>query len=427
MPPNGKRQQLSPPDVLSNILESVMDDILMRLPLRDAVRTSILSKKWRHNWCRLPQLRLDEALWKTKRDLTDLTSNFTKIIYHILTLHAGPITKFTLSIPHLDGCPNIDNFFYFLSRNDTQHLVLELPTGGNRYKLPSSFFTCLHLRHLTLNNTLFHPPPVFKGFERLISLELSNVTISSELLGSLISHCLLLEHLVLKDSHDSNPIEISAPKLRSFVLSGKIHLIHLKHVPLLSNVSYEPTEFSLETEHDLAKIFESIPAVENLRWEFSNQDANPGPIEVIPTRLPYALNCLKRLYLSRIFLQEFFEFSFALCLIRSSPNLEEIEIEACASSDEDFCEPVPRDAIDEIPASFSDMTFNHLRTVTIYDVAGGRAEMQLIKVLLAKSPALIRMVIKPCGMEDKKSFKILAEITKFQRASSKAEVVYNVD
>lgn len=52
-----------------------------------------------------------------------------------------------------------------------------------------------------------------------------------------------------------------------------------------------------------------------------------GPAEVIPTRLPYALHCLKRLYISGITLGEFFDVSFALCLIRSSPNLEEIEIE----------------------------------------------------------------------------------------------------
>ncbi|XP_060215832.1 uncharacterized protein LOC132642822 [Lycium barbarum] len=111
-------------------------------------------------------------------------------------------------------------------------------------------------------------------------------------------------------------------------------------------------------------------------------------------------------------LGDFFDLSFALCLIRSSPNLEEIEIE---------------DVVDEIRASFSDITFNQLRKVEFYDVLGAEAEMQLIKVLLAKSPALVRMVIRPCEMENKKSLKVLAEITKFQRASSKAQVVYNID
>ena len=42
--------------------------------------------------------------------------------------------------------------------------------------------------------------------------------------------------------------------------------LHLKNVPLLSKVSYEPTEFSVEVEHDVDKIFESIHALENLCW-----------------------------------------------------------------------------------------------------------------------------------------------------------------
>ena len=60
------------------------------------------------------------------------------------------------------------------------------------------------------------------------------------------------------------------------------------------------------------------------------------------------------------------------------------------------------------------MTFNHLRTVKIYDVTGVAAEMPLIKVLLAMSPKMVRMITKPYETEDKKSFKELAEVTKFQ-------------
>ncbi|XP_059317061.1 F-box/FBD/LRR-repeat protein At1g13570-like isoform X3 [Lycium ferocissimum] len=297
----------------------------MRLPLQDVVRTSILSTKWRYNWCILSRLRLDETHWKTKRGLTYLTSNFTKIIYHILTFHAEPITKFTLSLTYFHGCPNIDNLFYFLSRNGIQHLVIELPYRS-RYKLPSSLLTSSQLRHLCLKHCLIHRPPDFKGFNRLIGLELSEVTISSKLLGSLISHCPLLEILVLKDLRNSNHIEINASNLRSFFFEGNINILHLKNVPLLSKVTYEPTTFSVEAKHDLTKIFDSIPALENLCW---NQlwDVDNVLAEAIPTRLPSALNCLKCLCMAWITLKDFFDLSFALCLIRSSPNLEDIEIE----------------------------------------------------------------------------------------------------
>ena len=92
----------------------------------------------------------------------------------------------------------------------------------------------------------------------------------------------------------------------------------------------------------------------------------------------------------------------------------------------DYFECVPQEVVDEIPASFSDITFNYLRTFKFYDVLLEEVEMQLIKVLLAKSPAKMKMVIKTRQMETNKSLNILAEITKFQRASSKAEVLYLV-
>ncbi|KAM3269384.1 hypothetical protein P3S67_030266 [Capsicum chacoense] len=144
---------------------------------------------------------------------------------------------------------------------DNQHKLLP-----NQYKLPSSLFTCSQLKHLFLQQCLIHPPPLFKGFDKLISLELIEVTISSELLVSLISHSPLLDHLVLDCNEVSHHIEISAPKLRSFFFAGNIDFLHLKNVPLLSKVSYEPVQFSIDAEHDLAKIFESIPALENLCW-----------------------------------------------------------------------------------------------------------------------------------------------------------------
>ncbi|XP_015072617.1 uncharacterized protein LOC107016769 [Solanum pennellii] len=209
-------------------------------------------------------------------------------------------------------------------------------------------------------------------------------------------------------------MSINASKLRLFVFHGNIQLIHLENVPVLSNVLYAPRELVLEDQDDFVNIFSSIPALECFSWDLFEVDN--GSFKVIPTKLPSALNCLKRLFMSWITLVEFFELSFALFIIRSSPYLEEILIKI-----------VTKEVVDEIPASFSDITFNHLRKVKFYDVLLDEVEIQLIKDLLAKSPALVKMVIKPRQMESNNSLNVLAEITKFQRASSKAEVVYLVD
>ncbi|XP_060215723.1 F-box/FBD/LRR-repeat protein At1g13570-like [Lycium barbarum] len=243
-------------DILSNLQGDVIDEILIRLPLEDAVRTSILSKKWRYDWCRLPELALNQQALKASRNTIPLALTFTNIVNHILTLHSGPITKFTLNLdPYLIPRPTFDNLIYFLSKNDIQHLVLRFPWGINPYKLPSSFFTCLQLRHLTLQSCLIELlPPAFRGFDKLRSLELHCVAISSKLLESLISSCSFLQHLLLQISETSNVVEIKAPKLKSFDFKGNIRFIWLKHIPLLEKVSLTENGSSAEAGNsDIAK------------------------------------------------------------------------------------------------------------------------------------------------------------------------------
>ena len=99
-------------DVLSNLPDSLIDDILMRLILRNVVRTSILSRKWRYNWHRLPRLKFDQKHWKTTEDLA---------------VQVGPIIKFTL-----------DHLIYFLSRIGIQHLVFKPLFRNKKYELPSA-------------------------------------------------------------------------------------------------------------------------------------------------------------------------------------------------------------------------------------------------------------------------------------------------
>ncbi|XP_019240192.1 PREDICTED: F-box/FBD/LRR-repeat protein At1g13570-like isoform X2 [Nicotiana attenuata] len=371
MSPNLKKQcrQTLTTDVLSNLPENVIDDILMCLPFQDAVRTSILSKKWRYIWCRLPKLTLDETLWTTQKDLRSLNIYFTKIIFNIFTFHSGPITTFTLCIPHSGMCTKIDNLIYFLFRNGIEYLCRK------SYKLPSSFFTCLHLKHLTLEGCLILPPPSFKGFDKLTSLELRGVKISSELLESLISGCPLLEHLALKISYTlRSVIEINAPILKSFDFDGNIRSICLKPIPLLEKLSLAHWGwYDWANKFCITKFFESFSALQHLH--LSN---------IITLKVDNS--------------------------VVVAPESHEVE-------------------------GFSDVTFNHLMEIKLEGIIGKNPQMQLIKLLLAKSPVLVRMKIESwlsvnsasdSSSEKTKNLqesKLLAEISKFQRASPKAEVI----
>lgn len=103
----------------------------------------------------------------------------------------------------------------------------------------------------------------------------------------------------------------------------------------------------------------------------------------VPRRLSVALNYLKRLCAS---LDGLDDLSCALCLLRSSPYLQHLEVKVSMDELDDEV---------EVSASFSVVTLNHLRTVEIEGITGTILDMQLIKLLLAKSPMLVRMLIEP--------------------------------
>ncbi|KAF3623119.1 putative F-box/FBD/LRR-repeat protein-like [Capsicum annuum] len=144
-------------------------------------------------------------------------------------------------------------------------------------------------------------------------------------------------------------------------------------------------------------------------------------------KLSSPINYLKSLCLSGIYLDESVELFVALCLIRSSPYLQDIQMKFDYSDELFF--PLSGDVISEIPASFTDVTLNHLRSVKLEGISGTKTEIEFINLLLAKSPMLVRMLIQPkmANESAETRLKVRAEITKFPRASTKAEVDYRLD
>ncbi|KAK9276675.1 hypothetical protein L1049_006211 [Liquidambar formosana] len=85
-------------DIISVLPKNVIECILEHLPIRDAVRTSILSRKWRYNWISIPQLVFEYQFFgDTVEDkaLREYDQSMA-IINNVLLLHSGPILKFVL-------------------------------------------------------------------------------------------------------------------------------------------------------------------------------------------------------------------------------------------------------------------------------------------------------------------------------------------
>ncbi|XP_057485305.1 F-box/FBD/LRR-repeat protein At1g13570-like [Actinidia eriantha] len=407
-------------DIISHLPSNVLDKILMCLPMEETVRTSVLSRKWRYIWAKLPQLVFDDrfcrgSLRKTKNELI-------MTIYEVLLLHRGPILKFTLSLSQLENCSEIDRLIVFVSNNGIQDLTLHIWTGG-LYILPSSLYSCLQLKRLNLRSCRFDfkPLPGFKGFSVLHCLELCRVCVTNDVLSSLISSCPLLEQLMLEEFINLNCLEIVAPNLRLLRCKGLFDSVCFKNTPRLAEVSINTVAstaglaFSKTEMSTLA----SAPVIEflELGYYYVKSMAAGG----VPKRLPITLSHLRYLKLYYICFGEVDEASFVLCLIRSSPNLEKITIESF------FCETSAMDRVLELleVQDWSDVSLNQLRKVEILKVSGTKPEMEFIKLLLAKSSVLERMLIEMnTKMVTDKGLGILKELITFRRASPQADVTF---
>ncbi|CAN4122774.1 unnamed protein product [Withania somnifera] len=107
----------------------------------------------------------------------------------------------------------------------------------------------------------------------------------------------------------------------------------------------------------------------------------------------------------------------ALCLLRSSPNLQELEM--LARTEE---QSTARTVANVMEENCRNCMFNQLRLVKIAGISGLKQELNFINFLLANSPVLERMTVKPASVDG--AWEMLKELLRFRRASVQAEVVY---
>ncbi|KAF7124799.1 hypothetical protein RHSIM_Rhsim12G0069300 [Rhododendron simsii] len=413
-----KVNKRSTSDIISNLPSNVTENILKGLPLRDAVRTSVLSSKWRYKWVSLPQLVFDGQFFLKGWDNVKLKA----VVYQVLQIHQGPLIKFEFWYPPFESCLDMNNWIFVLLTKNIQDFTFYL-LGGPRHEIPCHFYSFMQLRDLNLDNCVFKPPPTFKGFSRLVNLNFVNVTISSEICGLFISNCLQLERLRLHDCDNFDSLEINAPNLKYFELFGIFESVYLENTPLLAEISVTLGSWIkqplVETGIEWVKFFHSLPAIEDMHLDSSILESfDAGNV---PERLPCTLNQLKVLVLSDVCYSNLDHVSWALCLLRSSPNLHKLRSSILFND----ITPIEDNVIEFLQAQdFSKFSLNRLREVEIRHFSGAKPEIHFVKILLAHSKVLEKMVIlHEHGMCAEKGFAMLKELIRLPKASLKAEFI----
>ncbi|CAA7014785.1 unnamed protein product [Microthlaspi erraticum] len=229
-------------DRISELPNALLSQILLHLPSKESVKTSVLSKRWEYVWLKVPGLDLkftDFPFWGEV---------FESFMDKLFKFNQGRMQKFKLKYEHIiNTCSHrfVDWIATAVDR-ETQHLDVESEMAPcprdimpqNMYK--SKTLVSLKLAHVALEN-----PELVVSLPCLKTIHLEHVWYGWYndqdgllIVEKLISGCPVLEELTVVRSHDD---EDTLPLLR--VRSQSLQILHL-----MFDWGMLSTDFSVEID-----------------------------------------------------------------------------------------------------------------------------------------------------------------------------------
>lgn len=417
-------------DRISTLPDTILIHIMSFLPMEDAVKTGILSRRWPYLWTQVQNLTFTYKGIYFKR-----MRNFIDFINRTLIFHKGcNVKKFVVDFNsrfqnsgflsshvntwiHFATEANVDELglllYDFILYNDLLHylvpqhlyrnstitkLTLEMctlkPCGLIRWKS----LKYLSIRHSKLSRDLVRT--ILEGSPVLEFLELQLIRVKQVDINSVSLKKLVMDNCYnYRSSRNGFPLEISAPNLQSLGLSGMVtsfKLIHIQNLVdcnLSTRLEIEDHENGYEVCHNaLRENLHSIQHVKRLTigiWWLQILSVLELKGVVLPT---FKCECL---ILERIMKE--CDFPGIAGLLQNSPNLQTLVIDMTTSCNEKYYEfdfKVPdnywtcrKESLNE------DLLLQNLKTVKIVNFVTGDCVLELVRFFLEKSRVLEKMII----------------------------------
>ncbi|KAF7026358.1 hypothetical protein CFC21_038471 [Triticum aestivum] len=308
-------------DSISSLPPEIKGDILSRLNVEEAVRTSTLSSTWKDAWTYMPKI--------ITRDGNFAQTKFVTLVDTVLSLHKGTIEKFDIS-----GKGSYHDEFVrwmlMLSRRSPRSVIIKL-NSGPRYRIPSCLFSIAYLKCLCLENCTISLPRAFEGFKSLTYLSLKIFCSTDRDIQNLILCCPILTNLILIYFEGIHCLNIQAPKLEYLKVYGDFEDIALDapnleeatlSIDYRSNV-YQSVPIALHKESLVKRALGSLSEIKSLLITgFFLKYLSKG---CIPMRLPAVFRRLEYIYVMINF-EDQRQVLTACSLFQIAPNLKELKI-----------------------------------------------------------------------------------------------------
>ncbi|XP_021736597.1 F-box/FBD/LRR-repeat protein At1g13570-like [Chenopodium quinoa] len=242
-------------DRISDLPDELLSNIVARLTLKEAITTSILSKRWADVWVSYPIL--DFGFLKKTYYTEILVHRVNKVLEKF---NGGKLHKFRIVHPMSERFKShIDEWISFATRNRVSELELDFG-GWPRHEGFDDYHVPLHVFAREEMMILNRSSPNVRSFVSLRDLRLRSVNLSDQVFDIILYNCSSLEnfhlrfnrglvnakntapHLKLKslklhDCFDLNKLELLAPNLVSFMYEGgyKVRLC-IKDAPQLASL-----------------------------------------------------------------------------------------------------------------------------------------------------------------------------------------------
>ncbi|KAF3574483.1 hypothetical protein F2Q69_00059909 [Brassica cretica] len=255
-------------DRISQLPDDLLLKVLSFLPTKVAVSASILSKRWEFLWMWLPKLEYDDSEYSEEERY-----KLHSFIDLSLPLHKAPVIE-SLRL-NFDVCNRFDPIYsddiekWVLTAVSRCVHELSVTLASMHYELAgllSSLFTCKSLVLLELTGKIFVNVPRMVFLPSLKFLILRRMFYSNaKSLHQLLSHCPVLEDLVVEHNKDDNntPFTLSYFKILDYVEEyarddDSNYSYYLDDTPKLEEADIE------STYPDINKFVRSIRAVKRL-------------------------------------------------------------------------------------------------------------------------------------------------------------------